>query len=664
MQSGVSGWYARLDRCLENRTEQIHIWLAAWEQSLLVHQPIAALLPEDWPTLPANLLTDPGHVLDHLLARHDAEEDGRSPRGAHPTPPRLADAVIASELLESLTRPKTPPQTSSMHLSNLPPGFRQHLEKLNLPQHVQETEVDDESEFERVELGLRTLSGIPLPVADTSCGGGIFHARLIRRHAENHSDSTAEKKIADTTSLLSSFQLLDNDELVVASTRQRLLLECIRFDLVSLKSNKPGCLPRKTAEKLLEKAVQQGDTLQGGWPWSNAPNLIVTNPPWLRIKDRFRGMEEGSKLRRELGEQLRGLTDNGLPRFSTMRGNVNLYRLFIERGLQILEQGGRLRLIAPDSILREQSSHPLRQLLVESHGWSDIWAIEEANHLFPGMTQGVAVLGITAKQPTEKLVIHGPISRADLRRDLKGLSNRVPSFEMETERWVAWAKDTWAIPRLPRDRIERKQTLQILDRLARLPRMGEQQHAIATNGHTIRVRVGEIDQTAHSKSIETWVKGRGSRPFIRGVHFSEDEDGNVFVRHPAFRTDIPSRANERQLAMWCGSSDSKYGPRLACQAIVNAHQERRLRWAVIPSGCVLGNSVNHIELHEDIQERLIGSHGTLEKALHWMCGLLNAKDLDEWARAWSANNNVNNYELEMLPVEVSSEIPELMLSVR
>ena len=420
--------------------------------------------------MPANLLTDPGHVLDHLLARHDAEADGRSPRGAHPTPPRLADAVIASELLESLTRPKTPTQTSSMHLNNLPPGFRQHIEKLNLPQHAQEPEVDDELEFKRVEQGLRTLSGIPLPVADTSCGGGIFHARLVRRHAESHSDSTEERKISDTRLLLSSFQLIDNDELVIKSTRQRLLLECIRFDLVSLKSDKPGCLPRKEAEDLLQQAVRCGDTLQGEWLWDRAPQLIVTNPPWLRIKDRFRGMEEGSKLRRELGEQLRALNDNGVQRFSTMRGNVNLYRLFIERGLQILEEGGRLRLIAPDSILREQSSHPLRQLLVEKHGWSDIWAIEEANHLFPGMTQGVAVLGITAKTDCEKLVVFGPISRADLRRDQQGLSNRVPSFEMETERWMAWAKDTWAIPRLPRDRVERKQTLEILDRLATLPR--------------------------------------------------------------------------------------------------------------------------------------------------------------------------------------------------
>jgi hypothetical protein len=54
----------------------------------------------------------------------------------------------------------------------------------------------------------------------------------------------------------------------------------------------------------------------------------------------------------------------------------------------------------------------------------------------------------------------------------------------------------------------------------------------------------------------------------------------------------------------------------------------------------------------------------LEKALHWMCELLNAKDLDEWARAWSANNNVNNYELEMLPLDVMSELPEIVISAQ
>ncbi|MCH2359334.1 MAG: hypothetical protein MK235_07480, partial [Candidatus Poseidoniales archaeon] len=103
MRSGnVSGWYARLDRECPSRLEQIDTWLTAWEKALRHGQPVAAMLPSHWPTLPASLLTDPGHVFDHLLCRHDAESDGRSPRGAHPTPTRLADAVIAAELRQDI----------------------------------------------------------------------------------------------------------------------------------------------------------------------------------------------------------------------------------------------------------------------------------------------------------------------------------------------------------------------------------------------------------------------------------------------------------------------------------------------------------------------------------------------------------------------------------
>ena len=658
MQNGVSGWYARLDRCLADREQQIDIWLTTWEKSLKTFQPIAALLPEDWPTLPANLLTDPGHVLDHLLARHDAETDGRSPRGAHPTPPRLADAVIASEMRESLVNPTKPVQPSNFLMSNLPPGFRQHMQQLNLPNASQETEVDNELEMKAMENGERTMSGIPLPVADAATGGGLFHARLIRLHADAHEDSTPETRKEDSRRFFSNIQLLDIDPLVVESTNLRLLLEAIRHELVSFGPETPGKISREEMEALLNDGILQGDALQDGWPWEQAPVLMLTNPPWLRIKDRFRGMENGSQLRKELGEQLRTIMDDGQPRFSTMRGNVNLYRLFIERGLQILQTDGRLRIVAPDSLLREQSSHPLRELLVQRHAWTHAWAIEEANLLFPGMTQGVVVLGISAKGEPCPLNIHGPISRSDLRRDGEGLSSRVPVFELNHDRWVTWSRDTWAVPRLPRDRVERKYTLEVLDRLATLPRLSDENHPLTTNNRQVRVRVGEIDQTAHAKHIETWVKGKRSRPFIRGVHFSENEQGEVFIRHPAFRTDIPSRASERQLAMWVGEDHPTYGPRLACQAIVNAHQDRRLRWAVIPDGSVLGNSVNHIELHEDIQARLSMDHGSMESGLQWLCNHLNNNDLDEWARAWAANNNVNNYELEMLPVELPDSFPQ------
>ena len=76
-------------------------------------------------------------------------------------------------------------------------------------------------------------------------------------------------------------------------------------------------------------------------------------------------------------------------------------------------------------------------------------------------------------------------------------------------------------------------------------------------------------------------------------------------------------------------------------------------WVVLPAGCVLGNSVNHLELPEEVANRLSDQRGNLKSALGWLCDLLNDQRLDAWARAWAANNNVNNYELEMLPLPPS-----------
>ena len=145
MRGNVSGWYARLDRECEDRIEQMNIWLDAWEEALRTHQPQASQLPSDWPTLPASLLTDPGHVLDHLLCRHDAESDGRSPRGAHPTPTRLADAIIADELRADVSLNGSEPLLTNVNLAALPPAFRAQAEVINDKKDAaREAEVDEE----------------------------------------------------------------------------------------------------------------------------------------------------------------------------------------------------------------------------------------------------------------------------------------------------------------------------------------------------------------------------------------------------------------------------------------------------------------------------------------------------------------------------------------
>ena len=89
--------YRRDDHECPERTEQIEIWLDSWLEATKKRQPIAAALPNNWPTLPAGLLSNPGNVLDHLLARYDAQKDGRSPRGVYAPPARFVDAVLHDE---------------------------------------------------------------------------------------------------------------------------------------------------------------------------------------------------------------------------------------------------------------------------------------------------------------------------------------------------------------------------------------------------------------------------------------------------------------------------------------------------------------------------------------------------------------------------------------
>ena len=119
--------------------------------------------------------------------------------------------------------------------------------------------------------------------------------------------------------------------------------------------------------------------------------------------------------------------------------------------------------------------------------------------------------------------------------------------------------------------------------------------------------------------------------------------------HPAYVSGIKDDSVQRTQAKWVGPIRPKGQPRLACQAIVNAQLERRLRWAVVPSDCVLGNSVNFLELPAEVLERISEEHGSVDKGLNWLSVHLNSETLDLWSRAWAANNNVNNYEIENLP---------------
>ena len=644
MSSVASGWYARLDHVCPDRVEQLERWLDSWEEAVLHKLPIAATMPGSWPTLPAGLISDPGAVLEHLLARHEAVSDGRSPRGAYSTPDRMVRAVLADELKDHSKSTKEPPATLS--LAAMPPGFRAYAEKLNQTALSGSEEASEGA----IHAGEITRTGVPIPFCDPAVAGGVVPSSLLRIHTSRCEDLTMEQAREDTLRLLRGLQISDPSRIAVVCARRRILLVLARSGLVDLQGDGDNQrIGRKEVEEILETNVVQVDALRDNWPWQEAPRLLVSRPPWLRIKDRFRGHPEGSELRKKLSRSLRDTTEiDGSKRFTALRGNVNLYRLYIERSLQLVRDGGKIRIIVPDTVLREKSSVALRKMIVEQNQWVSSWWFPEPQRIFPGTSQGVCVIGVEVGGKTEMMTSFGPLRTDDISTKT-GLDNSSPFIEMERGPWSVWTDMTWAVPRMPRDDFSRRAVLKAIGDLADQPRLGEEGNWLNPSDDPIRVRVGEIDQSKWSTDIDSWNEDSDGVPFIRGSHFLLEE-GRVSIHHPAYDASIEDGATERAHALWSGSIEAKGVSRVACQAIVNAQKERRLRWAVVPPDCVLGNSVNYLELPEVVLDGLAEEHGGVDQGLLSLAEQLNSDALDLWSRAWAANNNVNNYEIERLPL--------------
>jgi len=643
MTSETSGWYARLDHECPERTEQIEVWLDSWLEATKKRQPIAAALPNNWPTLPAGLLSNPGSVLDHLLARFDAQRDGRSPRGVYAPPARFVDAVLHDELQHGNSKKKEPPATLS--LAALPPSFRGFAKQFN--EDINEEGVVDGSDDPGKN---RTESGIPIPFADPCVGAGLFAERMLRIHADRLANHSPTERREDTLRLLEGLQLVDTSEVAVNSARKRIVIVLARLGLVDLDGEgDDGMVGLSEAEMIVESNVRCMDPLMGEWPWNERPMLLISRPPWLRIKDRFRGHPDGSTLRKELSSQLREFKEaDGNARFSAIKGNVNLYRLYIERSLQISQSGGRVRLVVPSSVLREKSSLPLRKLLVESNGWDSVWSFPEDSRLLFGGSQGVSVIGITASEETDVLTSFGPLLVDDIAPG-RGLASDAPFLELERGPWSSWTDTSWAVPKMPRDEASRSRTIMAIGNLADKPRLVEEGTGLNPSGRAIKVRVGEVERSVWKKEICDWSGKSGEVPFIRAAHINFI-DGKGAVVHPAFES-----GSETRKSAWKGPRQMSVQSRIVCQSVVNPHAERRLVWAVVPDGCVLGNSVSFLDLPNEVEDGLIEKFGSLEDGLSFLANRLNSEDLDLWSRAWAANNNVNNYEIEMLPFEISED---------
>ncbi|MDR1518607.1 MAG: Eco57I restriction-modification methylase domain-containing protein, partial [Planctomycetota bacterium] len=335
-------------------------------------------------------------------------------------------------------------------------------------------------------------------------------------------------------------------------------------------------------------------------------DIMVGNPPYEALTN-FRRRPERERL-------ARALRQSGHYRYS-LHGQVNLYRCFIERALDLLRPGGVLALVVPLSLARDASSLPLRRRLLESEAADDWSFFPESDRLFAGVTQSLCVFR----------AVRGGGGAGKLRIRQGGA----------VREWSLAKKNAWGgDPILPfPDEAEN-------DLCAWL-----RSHCRTSLGEAADLRVGEVDQTVYRDCMLAEDSGC---LLARGTHLSP------------FRLDLdpaPGKARfldrERFLAMRGGMAEAVAGRaarfRVVQLGIRNMLSRPRLIAALAPPGVFIGNSLN-----------VLVPKGGLP--LESLAGLLNSRLLDRLFRLGSGNNNINLAEVRRLPFPEHPD-PVLALAV-
>ena len=91
-------------------------------------------------------------------------------------------------------------------------------------------------------------------------------------------------------------------------------------------------------------------------------DVIIGNPPYISLEKLSEDVKAYAKMLRMDEEE-----QKEIPIYSTLEPRGDIYSLFVERGLQILKDGGLLAYILPNKWMKVGYGKPLRKLFLESN---------------------------------------------------------------------------------------------------------------------------------------------------------------------------------------------------------------------------------------------------------------------------------------------------------
>ena len=452
-----------------------------------------------------------------------------------------------------------------------------------------------------------------LRLIDTSCGTGIFLeaaleelCRLKMTVLRRLGKPSVSPRACAIGILANNIYGLDIEAYSVKTARQRLLMVLAATD-----GDREACAGD------VRMNLRQGNALL---PEENGLqpvdfDIIVGNPPYMRVKSMFRDSDitEGKRKKLDFAQAIKS---SGLYRYQ--EGNLNLYKLFVERNLSLLRDQGSMCLIFPSSFLNETTSEPMRKHIFSNYAVEEIIEIPERSRLFDGVNQATCIFRCRKRAPLSQLPI----------KPGAGIDNleSCPVIAIDLNELSAMTACRMEVPLLRSPDLE----WAMLKSLRRIPPFG---------GNDLfppigEISVGNLDETIDKEFISTNQTGD---TFVKGVHLSEyavdlrpDGIGPRWVRKEAF-------LKKRPVASRVISSNRVIGRNTR-----NKASSRRLKFALLPEGYVCGNSVKQIIVTDKSIDPL------------YLMALLNSSVLNWHFEVFCSQNNIRNYSIEALPVPRAS----------
>jgi Alw26I/Eco31I/Esp3I family type II restriction m6 adenine DNA methyltransferase len=342
-------------------------------------------------------------------------------------------------------------------------------------------------------------------------------------------------------------------------------------------------------------------------PPRNGFDAIIGNPPYEIVS-----VKESGIASRSLDQAFFRKT------YETCTGKINTYRLMIERGLQLLREGGILGYIVPATLLADSTAEALRNMILDRTTVLHAVVIPEKARVFPNVTQALLILITRKGGRTESLE---PVF-------WDGIGSIPETSHVSISRKII--ADCGC--RVPLVRAPRELTL--LEKISVFPSLGGNDRVPSR----VSISQGEVNVSVHRKFITAQ---RTDYPLIRGEHVLP-----LAIEHPAPRGNrldwVEPELAEKLMNGSAASRRTRGTPwdakRIVVGRVVNMDSARRLKAALAPKGVFLGDMTNSIV--------------TSGVPLDYLLGLLNSRLLNWRFKLTSTNNYISARELESLPVPI------------